>query len=368
MPITPLDEYPIHQAPTPLVTPMSGDSNAYDRFFFHGYRRDGSVVIGAAMGVYPNRQIIDAAVTVAVDGQQHSVFASGRAPLDRRETNIGPIRIEIVDPLRTLRVTCDAADEGVTADLVFEARTAVEEEDRQTIHQKGRLILDSSRLTQFGTWSGTVTVDGTTMELDRDDTFGTRDRSWGIRPMAADVPQAPNWELPQVFWVWTPIHLDARCLHAALMETPAGVRTQGSWLELPVLAEGDPTWGVEPERRGNDLDVDVAWRTDRRWPELVEMQFGDLPVTMKPIAPFALRGLGYSHPERGHGTWHDELSVARDTITFADLDPMDLTVNHVQHVCEVTAGDESGVGIVETISLGDHPSRGLAGFLDPPGA
>jgi len=366
MPITPLDDYPIHQAATPLVTPATGDPNAYDRFFFHGYRRDGSAVIGAAMGIYPNRNIIDAAVTIAANGRQHSIFASGRLPLDRRETNIGPIRIEILEPMRTLRITCDGGDEGLVAELTFTARTAAHEEDRQTLFQQGRLILDSSRLTQFGTWSGSVTVDGTTFTFEDADTPGTRDRSWGIRPMAADVPQAPNWQLPQVFWVWTPIHLEDRCLHAGLMETPAGVRTQGSWVVLPALEPSAPTWGVEPKERGNDLAVDVTWRSDRRWPERIDMRFGGLPVTMTPISPFALRGLGYSHPERGHGTWHDELSVARDTITFADLDPMDLTANHVQHVCTVTAGDEQGVGIVETISMGDHPARGLTGFLDPP--
>lgn len=368
MPITPLDDYPIHQLALPITSTSSGDPNAYDRYFFNGYRRDGSVVFGAAMGAYPNRQIIDAAFTLAVDGQQHSVFASGRLPLDRRQTTIGPITIEVVDPLRILRVTCDAHDEGITADLTFEARTAVEEEDRQTLFQQGRLILDSSRLTQFGTWSGAITVDGATIELDASDTLGTRDRSWGIRPMAAQVPQAPNWELPQVFWVWTPIHMADRCLHAMTMETPAGVRTQASWVELPVLGDGDPSWGVEPARRGHGLSVEVTWRDDRRWPARVEATMGGQPVTLEPIAPFPLRGLGYSHPERGHGTWHDELSVVRDSITFAELEPLDMSVNHVQHVCRVRVGDEEGVGIVETIALGDHPTRGLTGFLDPPTA
>lgn len=367
MPITPLDDYPIHQAPTPLVTPQSGDPNAYDRFFFHGWSRDGSVVIGAAMGIYPNRQIIDAAVTVAVDGRQHSVFASGRLPLDRRETTVGPITIEIVDAMRTLRVTCDAPEQGITADMTFEARTAVHEEDRQTLSMNGRPILDSCRLTQFGRWSGSVDVNGETIALDPADMLGTRDRSWGIRPMAMQVPQAPNWTLPQVFWVWAPIHMEDHCLHAALMETPAGIRTQGSWAVLPDLADGDPSWGALPSSRGTDLTADVTWRPDRRWPARVDLGFGDKAVVMEPLAPFALRGLGYSHPERGHGLWHDELSVASDTIVFADLEPMDMSVNHIQHVCKVTVGDQTGVGMVETISLGDHVGRGLTGFLDPTG-
>jgi len=50
------DEYPIHQTAEPIA--FSGtDRNFYDRFFFCGYRSDGSGYFGAAFGVYPHLNI-----------------------------------------------------------------------------------------------------------------------------------------------------------------------------------------------------------------------------------------------------------------------------------------------------------------------
>src|SRR3712207_386381 len=120
MMLTPFDDYPIHQTPEPIAHTVSGDRNHYDRYFFNGYDRDGRFFFAAAMGAYPNRQVIDAAFSVVADGVQRSVFASGRIPADRRDTQVGGIRVEIVEPLRTLRVT--ASGPGVDADVTFSAR------------------------------------------------------------------------------------------------------------------------------------------------------------------------------------------------------------------------------------------------------
>lgn len=119
----PHDDLPFHQAAAPVLQTVSGDPNAYDRYFFHGYDADVGLVFVVALGIYPNRQIIDAAFCVAADGHQRSVFASGR--LSRaRDTVVGPIRVEVEDPMRVLRVTVDAPSHGLEADLAFHARSA----------------------------------------------------------------------------------------------------------------------------------------------------------------------------------------------------------------------------------------------------
>ena len=80
----------------------------------------------------PQPGVIDAAFSVVHDGVQRSVFASGRAPVDRSLTQVGPIRVEVVQPMRSARIVIDAPDEGLTADLLFRTRTAAFEEPRQT--------------------------------------------------------------------------------------------------------------------------------------------------------------------------------------------------------------------------------------------
>ena len=90
MPV-PLDEYPIHQTPLSMQHVGTSDRNFYDRYFFNGYSRDGSLYFGAALGLYPNRKVMDAAFAVLRDGEEVSVIASRRAPLDPTETRVGPI-------------------------------------------------------------------------------------------------------------------------------------------------------------------------------------------------------------------------------------------------------------------------------------
>ena len=79
--ITPLDDYPLHQTPLPIAQMATGDPNHYDRYWFNGYSVDGDWFFGIAMGLYPNRGIIDAAFSFVADGTQHAVYASGRAPV-----------------------------------------------------------------------------------------------------------------------------------------------------------------------------------------------------------------------------------------------------------------------------------------------
>jgi hypothetical protein len=132
--LSPFDDYPIHQTPEPIAHLASGDRNAYDRYFFHGYDREGDIFFGAALGVYPNRHVVDASFSVVRGGVQRSVHASGRLPFGDRPTRIGPIRIEVVKPLHTLRVVVDDTDDelGVAADVTFAARTVAVEEPRHT--------------------------------------------------------------------------------------------------------------------------------------------------------------------------------------------------------------------------------------------
>ena len=64
--LTPFDDYPVHQTPEPITHPATGDPNHYDRYFFNGYEENGEFFLGAAMGHYPNRNVIDAAKEAGV--------------------------------------------------------------------------------------------------------------------------------------------------------------------------------------------------------------------------------------------------------------------------------------------------------------
>jgi len=107
--------------------------------------------------------------------------------MERMELTVGPIRIEVIEPLQILKVTLSQA-EGLACELTFEGRAFPIEEPRFTRRNGPRMFMDYTRLTQNVRVSGWTEVDG-----DRRETgagwAGTRDRSWGIRPVGAQDPQ-----------------------------------------------------------------------------------------------------------------------------------------------------------------------------------
>ncbi len=367
--LTPLDDYPIHQTPLPIAHPVSGDPNHYDRYWFNGYRED--LYFAVAMATYPNRDIIDAAFSVVWDGRQRSVFASGRLPKDRRITRIGPIEIEVVEPLRINRVMVDAPEHGLVADLTYVARTVAIEEPRQTMYQGGRLVMDSTRLTQWGTWSGSIDVAGERVDVYAAGTYGTKDRSWGVGPVGAPTPMAPAATLPQIFFLWAPLQFDDCCTHFMVFERSDGTPLVKSGAIVPVLTDRDaPTWGVDDayEHLAGGSHK-VSWepglrRSDGARLTLERATGAQETISLEPLLTFRMRGIGYMHPTHGHGHWHDELAVHGEDLSVVELDTVEPWSIHVQQVMQATWGDRTGMGVLEQLAVGPHAPSGLTGLFD----
>jgi len=370
--LTPFDDYPIHQTPAPIAQTATSDPNQYDRYFFNGHDRDGELFFAAAMGHYPNRGVVDAAFCVVHDGVQHSVFASGLISADRA-TRIGPITIEVLEGLRRLRVQVEPNETGVRADVVFSARTPAVQEPRQTTTRDSLVLMDYTRLTQWGTWSGTIGYDDTDIRVDPAGVFGTRDRSWGIRPVGPQVKSNFPAGQPQVFWLWAPLHFDDVCAHMAVFEHADGERWFESGLVVPVLTDGDAaTWGVEPVgERMDSVGYEIGWMPGTR-----EMQTASVSLTrggitdkiqLQKVLTFRMRGVGYFHPYWKHGSNHGPLEIGGETLVLNDIDPTDPASIHIQTVVEARWGDRVGVGVFEQLAFGDHQPTGLSGVLDGSG-
>jgi hypothetical protein len=362
--LTPFDDYPIHQTPAPMAQPVSADPNHYDRYWFNGYDRDGEFYIGGAMGHYPNRGVIDAGFSVIHDGVEHSVLASGAMPVDRA-TAIGPLRIEVVEPLRTLRYIVGPNDTGLTADVTFRARTEAIEEPRQQIVRSNTMIMDYTRLTQWGTWEGEITLPtGVTLTVDAARTYATRDRSWGVRGVGQQAPTNHPATPTQVFWLWAPLHFEDCCTHLALFERADGER----WLEQALVVPLLPS-KAEPEHLGRS-EYEVEWMPGRREMAsaalvLKHKDGTELPrITFEKLYTFRMRGIGYMHPQFSHGSNHGELEVGGESVKLDEFDPLEVSSLHIQTLCKVRMGDKDGIGVLEQIALGPHEPTGLTGVLD----
>ncbi len=364
------DDFPVHQTSHPIARTASSDPNHYDRYFFNGYSREqggpDSLYFAVAMGLYPNRHVADASFSVVVGGAtQISVHASRRAPDDRRDANtVGPIRVEVVEPLRVLRVLVDAPAEGLRAELTFRGRSAPLEEPHFLQQSGNRVLFDYTRLTQFGRWEGWVEVGGRRFTCSPADTWGSRDRSWGVRPVGERVPIGAPVAAPQFYWLWAPINFPGLCTHFDVNEYGDGTR----WHETGfVVPDGDGTLTA------HDVGYEISWRPGTRFGATCSIALhtaaGATTVELEPIYDFHMLGLGYGHPEWGHGYWKGESEVAGERWNLPVDSPNELHHVHVQTVCRATTdgplGTHEGIGILESLVIGPHAPTGLTGILDP---
>ncbi len=331
--LTSFDDYPIHQGSLPVALTATSDPNHYDRYFFNGYHRDGSLYFAAAMGLYPNRHVADAAFSVVRNGEQVNVHASRRAPLDRLEANtVGPIRVEIVEPMRVQRLHVDAPEHGLRAELTLTARTDAIQEPYFHRRVGHRVQFDYTRLTQFGSWSGWIELDGERIDVAPDATWGSRDRSWGIRPVGEHYAYGAPTGVPQFYWLWAPVNFESFCLHFDVNEDSSGRRWHEEALWVPL--------GGPPEARRSEYELE--WLPGTRRAASFELTLHDdergehAVARFESLVTFQMLGIGYGHPEWGHGRWKGEHEVGGDRWTLPVPDP---TAPHHVHIQELCRGD-----------------------------
>ncbi|MEO0981134.1 MAG: hypothetical protein AAFX03_00610 [Pseudomonadota bacterium] len=362
------DEYPIHQTPEPVAYAGS-DRNFYDRFFWNGYNADGSVFFAAAMGVYPHLNVIDAAVSVLRGGKQTSVFFSRPLGMERMDTHVGGFSVEVVEPLKRVHLRLEET-EGVALDLQFEGRAFPIEEPRFTYRQGPRMLMDVTRMTQNGSWSGTLSVDGERHEATRDVWRGTRDRSWGVRPIGSpDAQPLTPVQAPQFYWIWTPTNFPNLSMFFHVNDDGDG----NAWNTRAVLApDGAEADGLMHLAQPS-MSVAYAPGTRRMASAELAVKDGegrDHSVSFEPVGTFLMKGIGYGHPERRHGAYHGEqVSIAREEYEPDALPWQDPANLHIQAIVKARHagpnGESSdGVGAFEQLFLGPHAPSGFKDILD----
>jgi hypothetical protein len=87
-------------------------------------------------------------------------------------------------------------------------------------------------------------------------------------------------------------------------------------------------------------------------------------IELEPILCFRMKGIGYMHPEWGHGHWKGELAVGAESWKCDDLDPLAFDNQHIQQVVKARMGGEEGIGVLEQLSFGPHTRYGFKELLD----
>jgi len=366
------DDFYIHQTSRPIATPATSDRNAYDRSFFNGYTDTGDLYFGISSARYPNLEIQDCALTIVYGGKQHAFYASRRAPTDPRDMSTGPFHIEILEPMMTLRVVVEDNDTGIGADLHWIPRTAHFPEDHQSLtpQQIGRWMI-ATRMNQFGFWSGEIRLPDETITVNPEQTYGTKDRSWGVRPVGDPAPSGAPRQRKGFKFFWAPIHWSDHVTHMGIFEGDRGEVWHWDGFQLPAYTDATLIPGIEdPDiRRFKSVAHDFAWKSGTRNVSggtlTMEQHEGDpIVVELEPILSVRMKGMGYGHPKWGHGFWKGELAIASESWNLDDIEPLRPENVHIQEVIRVQSGDSVGVGVLEQLVVGPYPRYGFKELLD----
>ncbi|SNQ45779.1 conserved hypothetical protein [Frankia canadensis] len=383
--LSPYDDLPLHQTIEPIRRVGTSDRNFYDRYYFNLHSCSDEVVLAAGMGFYPNVGVVDGFLAVLVDGVHRVVRASRVLGADRADTSVGPLRIEVVEGLRRLRLTCEPNEWGIDCDLVWTGAIPAHHEPRHTLYRNERVVMDMCRFCQTGTWSGHLTVDGATITVTPGRYWGVRDRSWGVRPVGAPEPPGIDGAAPPPghFWNWAPIQFaDATVLYA-VQEDQHGAR---SFEEALRIDHGLGTSGGAETSAVRHLGVP---RHDWTFtPGTRQLSGGRLTFTrpdaepttieVEPLVPMVLSlGTGYGGeavPQSGaadvrpwrHGMYQGPLAVEGLSWKMSEIPPAALLSSTYDHVSRFTTDTgEVGYGIVNYVIAGPNDRYGFTGFTDP---
>ena len=346
--LSPLDDLPIHQVAHPVRQPGTSDRNFYDRYYFNCHPCSDEMFLVMGMGQYPNLGVQDAFAVVRRGDEHRVVRASRELGRHRGDTSVGPFAVEVVEGLKTLRCTLDAPEHGLSYDLTWEGYVpAFQEPPHVDRNANGRAFLDACRFAQLGSWSGWIDVDGDRSEVTPDHWWGSRDSSWGIRPVGE--PEAPgnltSHPAGAFRWLYAPFRMPDHALVFICQERDNGSR---------VLEEAVRLW---PDGR-----VDFLGRAehDLRWNAngpglfgLVEggtLGLGDLVVQVEPVLPVHIGvGTGYGFDGDGwkHGAYQGDLEVQGKVYDLASEPGRAAMFGIVDSVAKFTIGDQIGWGLFE---------------------
>lgn len=324
--LTPLDDSPWHQLPTTFDHVGTSDPRFFDRLWFAASDGTGSGALQFTMGVYQNMNVVDGGFVTIHDGRQHNVRVS-RELRPTYDTTCGPLRIEVLEPLRRIRLTVAPSDASVHGELEWVAVLDPEEERHHFKRARGRVLEDYARYDQIGQLSGWLAVDGARVELER--WWACRDHSWGVRervgiaePYTGASPVAGPSMFGFLFFstdthgghVQITTRDGSDHLTAEFVERTTGERTVG---EQVTVADASFTDDVRP-RRFRQVRLEVIDRAGARTRFDVDAQG---PAV-------AMQGLGYGGYDDGLG-----LGVHRG-VTHLEHDVWD-----VSHPADVRYGD-----------------------------
>ena len=350
--LSPLDELPIHQVAETMATVGTSDRNFYDRCYFNLHGSDDELFVIFGLGQYPNLNVTDAFCVANRGTRQSVVRASRPLGLNRLDTRVGPMRVEVIEGLKKVRFVCEET-EGFALDVTWEGFVPAYEEPRMLMETPyGRQTMNTMRFLQTGSWTGSILLDGSTVDVTPDRFWGNRDRSWGVRPVGEPEPAGAAPAMTGFYWNYFVTRFEASTIVYMCQEDGHGRRSIEEGLRL--LPDGTVEHLGRPEHA-----LRFAPGTRMVTGATVTFRNG-LVLEGECLRPIHLaRGTGYGFDaDWRHGMYHGPDLVVQ-TRSYDNDDPANVPIVGaiVDHLARFTTnqGDGEGYGLLEVMTMGPHP-------------
>ena len=179
-----MDEYPFHQFTNTFAAVAGSDPQWNDGHYVTCCDADGTVCLTSNVRLYQNNDVLDGFICLRHEGKQYNVRLSRRLRPNMDHLGVGPLRIELPEPMRALRLTLEEndvlGDHGIALDVVCRTTAGPHLDPIETTRIDGRLISERATYEVTGECSGWVRIGDHRVELTSASFF--RNHSWGYQP------------------------------------------------------------------------------------------------------------------------------------------------------------------------------------------
>lgn len=368
-PIIGADEYLNHQIVNSFASVAVPDISWTEKVWSSMARRDGGMQVNFGIGKYINRNVIDGFAGLSSGVSQYTVRASRELSNDYETIGAGPLRYEIIEPLKKVRFVLDPNKIlPLSYDITFEQVLPALFEGRDTVYEKSRHANDVVRYYQAGSVRGEINLEGERIEVRPEEWFAFRDRSWGVRKFvglpAPDLqPSNQDYFQQRFFFNWCVTQL--RRPEGGYYGLQYHYRELGEDIHNMTghIDESDGTRRevaeIIPDLKFSAQDrsfaggtVTIVLRNRAREKRVFEIEpLSDTAFNLQP-------GLYYPWKGQVHGTWkgmlHEDGELIPDRREVFDAREQSAWQLRDRPV-RIREGDAVGYGILESVINGDWP-------------
>jgi hypothetical protein len=225
------DELPVHQITETFAAVEGSDPQWNDGHYVCFCDVDGNVSLTSNVRLYQNNDVLDGFICLRHKGRQHNIRLSRRLRPDMDFLGVGPLRIELVEPMQVLRLVLEDGDHGFSLDVLCHSTVVPYEDPVQITRVDGRLLSERLTYELTGQCEGWVSVDGERYELTRSTSSFFRNHSWGYQagrggPRIYGAPRAVP-RRPAGVRQWVLFDMGDHGGYYHLFDAPDGERTMG---------------------------------------------------------------------------------------------------------------------------------------------